>query len=119
LKWIQQIETAKLKKLARLKTEDWDDLERVFAEAVMKVVIGNTLKELLTNQQEKLKYSIPLYGRVALWHVFQKFTLESGTALSLEYQNLMNLTLGGDLAGCMTAWDSCRQATSVQPDIHM
>ena len=42
----------------------------------MKVVIGNTLKELLTYQQEKLKYGIPLDGRVALWHVFQKFTFD-------------------------------------------
>ena len=70
LRWIQEIETAKLKKLEKPKTEDWDDLERVLAEAVMKVVTGNTLKELLTYQQEKLKYGILLYGRVALWHLF-------------------------------------------------
>ena len=31
----------------------------------------------------------------------------------------MNFTFGGDLAGFMTAWDSCLQATSVQPDKHM
>ena len=31
----------------------------------------------------------------------------------------MSFTLGGDLAGFMTAWDSCLQAMSVQPDIHM
>ena len=70
LKWIQQIETAKLRKLENPKTEDWDDIDRVRAEAVMKVVIGVTLKELLNYQQERLKYGIPLYGRVALWHVF-------------------------------------------------
>ena len=119
LRWIQEIETAKLKKLEKPKTEEWDDLERVLAEAVMKVVAGGMMKELLNYQNEKLKSGIPLYGRVALWHVFQKFQLESGTALSLEYQNLMSFTLGGDLAGFMTAWDSSLQAMSVQPDIHM
>ena len=31
----------------------------------------------------------------------------------------MSLTSGGDLAAFMTAWDSCLQAMSVQPDIHM
>ena len=85
----------------------------------MKVVNGVTLKELLNYQQERLTYCIPLYGRVALWHVFQKFQLESGTALFVECQNLMSPSLGGDLAGFMTAWDSCLQAMSVQPDIHM
>ena len=44
LKWIQRIETAKLKKLEKPKTDDWDDLERVLAEAVMKVVTGAPLK---------------------------------------------------------------------------
>ena len=83
-----------MKKLERPKTEEWDDLERVLAEAVMKVVIGQLMKELLNYQNEKLKSGIPLYGRVALWHVFQKFQLESGTALSVEYQNLMSFTLG-------------------------
>ena len=119
MRWIQQIEIAKLRKLENPKTEDWDDLDRVFAEAVMKVVIGVTLKELLNYQQERLTYGIPLYGRVALWHVFQKFQLESGTALSVEYRNLMSFTLGGDFAGFMTAWDSSLQAMNVQPDIHM
>ena len=70
LRWIQQIETAKLKKLENQKAEDWDDLDRVLAEAVMKVVTGVTLKELVNYQQERLKYGIPLDGRVALWHVF-------------------------------------------------
>ena len=46
LRWIQQIETAKLKKLENQNTEDWDDLDRVLAEAVMKVVIGVTLNKL-------------------------------------------------------------------------
>ena len=55
------------------------------------------MKELLNYQNEKLKSGIPLYGRVALWHVFQKFQLESGTALSVEYQNLMSFTLGADV----------------------
>ena len=50
LRWIQQIETAKLKKLEKPKTEDWDDLERVLAETNMKVVTGVTLKELLNYQ---------------------------------------------------------------------
>ena len=31
----------------------------------------------------------------------------------------MSFTLGGDLDGVMTALDSCLQAMSVQPDIHM
>ena len=31
----------------------------------------------------------------------------------------MRFTLGGDLVGFMTAWDSSLQAMSVQPDIHM
>ena len=46
LRWIQEIETAKLKKLEKPKTEEWDDLGRVLAEAVMKVVIGGMMKEL-------------------------------------------------------------------------
>ena len=108
-----------MKTLEKPKTEEWDDLERVLAEAVMKVVIGQLMKELLNYQNETLKSGIPLYGRVALWHMFQKFQLESGTAFCVEYQNIMSPTLGGDLAGFMTAWDSCLQAMSVQPDIHM
>ena len=65
LRWIQEIETAKLKKLEKPKTEEWDDLERVLAEAIMKVVIGGMMKELLNYQNEKLKSGIPLYVRVA------------------------------------------------------
>ena len=44
MKWIQRIETAKLKKLEKLNTDDWDDLEQVLAEALMKVVTGAPLK---------------------------------------------------------------------------
>ena len=76
-------------------------------------------KELLLYKQQRFEFGIPLYRRVALWHVFQKFQLESGTVLSLEYQILMSLSMGGDLEGFMHAWDACIQAMSAQPDIHM
>ena len=76
-------------------------------------------KELLLYKQQRFEFGIPLYRRVALWHVFQKFQLESGTVLSLEYQILMSLSMGGDLEGFMHAWDACIQAMGAQPDIHM
>ena len=83
-----------MRKLEKPKTEEWDDFERVHAKADMNVVIGTLKTVPLNSRNEKLKSGTPLYGCVALWHVFQKFQLESGTALSVEYQNLMSLTLG-------------------------
>ena len=73
--------------------------------------------ELLLYKQQRFEFGFPLYRRVALWHVFQKFQLESGTALSVEYHNCMSLSMGGDLEGPMHAWDTCIQAMRAQPDV--
>ena len=51
LKWIYEIEIAKLKKLEKPKTEEWDGLEIACAEAVMDAVNGPLKKELLLYKQ--------------------------------------------------------------------
>ena len=76
LKWIQEIETAKSNNLENPKTEEWDDLDSVLAEAFMDAVNGPLREGNIVYQQRMLQQSIPLYGRVALWHVWQKFQLE-------------------------------------------
>ena len=54
----------------------------------MNVVTGTTKREFLNCQSDKMKSSTPLCCRVALWHVFQKFQLESGKAYRLNIEIL-------------------------------
>ena len=83
-----------LRKRKRKPSRNWEDLDGAFADAVMDVVNGRVRRELHNYQNERLKYNMPLYGRVTLWHVFQQFQLEGGTALAVELSNLMGLQLG-------------------------
>ena len=106
---IREVESASLRKLERKPSKSWDDLERVLAEAVMDVVAGRAKRELQNYQNEMLRYNIPFYGSVPLWHVFQQFQLDGGTALAVELSNPMGLQFGGGLEGFMTAWDTCVQ----------
>ena len=91
LTWIQEIETAELRHLENPKTEAWDDLDNALAEGVMDAAAGPPKKEIIVHQQRMLQQSNPLYGRVALRHVWQKFQIEWGTALPVDYHNLMIL----------------------------
>ena len=57
-----------------------------------------------------------MQGRAALWHVYQKFTLNEGAALAVDYQILTTLKFHGDLEGFMHSWDSCIIAMSQAPN---
>ena len=40
-----------------------------------------------------------MQGRAALWHVYQKFTLNEGAALAVDYQTLLALKFHTDFEG--------------------
>ena len=85
----------------------------------MEAVKGKMKRELLNYQNDMVKHNIPLYGRLALWHVFQQFQLDGGTTLAVELSNMMGLQLGGDLEGFLLAWDTCLQQRSKPPEQDM
>lgn len=119
MKWIQQVEAAKLEQLEtpsrRWSTRGWDHLESVFAEAVANAVSGPLLKEIQTYRLDRTRQGKSFYGRAALWHVFRKFQLEHCTAMAVD-QNLMNLQLHGELAAFMNSWDPCIMTMSDPPN---
>ena len=66
LRWIREVETSSRRKLERKQNKNWDDIERVLADAVVEAVKGKAKRELLNYKNEMMKHKFPLYGRVAL-----------------------------------------------------
>ena len=69
----------------------------MLAQAVVAVATGALLKEIMPCQGNQARSGRPMQGRAALWHVYQKFTLNEGAALAVDYQTLMALKFHGDL----------------------
>ena len=61
----------------------------MLAQAVVAVATGALHNEIMLYQGNQARLGRPMQGRAALWHVYQKFTLNEGAALAVDCQTLM------------------------------
>ena len=91
------------------------DLDVQLAQAVLKVVNGPLLKEILYYQETQAKQSKLMQGRAALWHIYQQYALSAAATHAIDLQTLMALRFTGDLEGFMRAFDFCFVSMSDVP----
>ena len=75
----------------------WDDLDIALAEAVLKMVSGSLLKDILYYQDTRAKEHKLMPGRAALMYVYRKYALGAAGPLAVDLQTLMHLKFNGDL----------------------
>ena len=93
----------------------WDDLDTVLLEAAVVIAKGPLARELYIYRDEEPGVGQALSGRAALWHLYQRFELDRGVALSIDLQTLVQLHFNADLKGFLANWDCCLMALSSQP----
>ena len=93
-----------------------DDLDAELASSVLRISSGPLKRELTLYHEEQVRLGRPLGGRAALWHIFQRFRMERGTAMCVDITALTGLEFRGDLEGFLAAWDHTLMALSKPPD---
>ena len=93
----------------------WDDLDIALAEAVLKMVSGSLLKDILYYQDTRGKEHKLMPGRAALMYVYRKYALGAAGPLAVDLQTLMHLKFNGDLESFIHAWDACLLAIEAVP----
>ena len=85
--WIQFVEKPGVG-LADLEVSDkrWDDLDVALAEAILKVVSGSLLKDVLYYQDTLAKDCKLMPGRAALLYVYRQYALSAVATLALDFQ---------------------------------
>ena len=118
MRWIPRVEKKSLAEL-EAPSKRWDDLDAVLAQAVAAVVTGPLKKDFLLYQQDRPRVGQALSGRAALWHLYQRFEVDHGAALAIDYQTLIGLQFNSDLAGVLASWDACFIRMSERPSDKM
>ena len=70
-------------------------------------------------RQERSRVGQALLGRAALCQFYQRFELDHGAALAIDYQTLIGLQFNSDLAGFLASWDACLMGMSERPSDKM
>ena len=116
MRWLNEVQVATSLSQVEGVSAKWEDLDAELADALLKVSSGPLKRELTLYQEEQQRRGLPLGGRAALWHVFQRFRLERGAAMCVDITALTSLEFRGDLEGFLAAWDRTLMALAKPPD---
>ena len=116
MKWIQEVENKQLKPAYfEIADKHWDDLDVVFAAALLKVVNPSLQRDITIHQENAAQVGQILRGRVVLWYVNRQYDLSAAATHIIHFQSFLNLQFTGDLEGFMQAWDTLIIAISLFP----
>lgn len=117
--WLRAVEGAKGFEELESYRRRWDDLDSALAAAIVGVARRPLQRELLLYQERRSKAGFALTGRSALWHVYQRFSLERGHTMRVDLNTLCRLEFKGDLEACLSACDYTLMSMVNPPDSDM
>ena len=115
--WIQYVQKKNVT-IAGLEVSDkrWDDLDIDLAEAVLEIVSGSLLKDILCYHDTRAKECKLMPGRAALMYVYREYALSAAATHAVDLQTLMHLKFSGDVESFIHAWDACLLAILPVPE---